>query len=88
MRRDSAFNWWKKGTLDGKDCARKRRHRYFQVYKEKALLSLSPSEEMLGVCEYVYTRAFRVGYDAEKEARVRRNTFLPRPRKRRKLQND
>jgi hypothetical protein len=79
--KSQAFVWWQRGVLDGKACAHARRWRYFEVYRATAAEALNPGE-MIGVFECVYRSAFRAGYDAEKEARERRNTFSPRPRKR------
>lgn len=76
-----AIIWWQRGLIDGKDCARKRRGKYFSVYLEKAIAALLPGD-LQGPCECVYRVAFRYGYDAEKADRVRRNTFSPRPKRR------
>lgn len=73
--------WWRRGLLDGKTAAHKRRGRYFPLYLEKALEALNPGA-LVGECECVYRIAFRYGWDTEQEARERRNTFSPRPRKR------
>lgn len=76
-----AVVWWQRGLLDGKAAARKRRGRYFALYLERATSALEPGE-LIGPFECVYRCAFRYAWDAEQAARVRRNTFSPRPRKR------
>jgi len=76
-----AFPWWQRGVIDGRNCAKTRRWRYYEVYLERAEQALNPGE-MRGVFECVYRTAFRAGYDAGKLERELRNTFSPRPRKR------
>ena len=73
--------WWRRGILDGKSAAYKRRGRFFPLYLAKAIEALNPGE-LIGPCECVYRVAFRYGWDDAKEARIRRNTFSPRPKKR------
>lgn len=79
--RPKAYHWWRKGVLDGADCLRKRRPHLFQEYLELAMVSLDPGE-MLGVCVFIYTRAFRVGYDSEREKREKAGIYWKRPKRR------
>ncbi len=76
-----ALPWWQRGLTDGKTCARKRRAKYFEVYRALATEAIQPGE-LLGPFNVVYGRAFKYGYESERERRERENTFLPRPKKR------
>lgn len=82
--RSRAPDWWKRALLDGKDCERKRRERYYQEYLEDATLALLPGE-LDGPFRLLYRMGFRLGYDNAKAARARENTFLPRPKRHAKL---
>lgn len=81
MAKPKAYLWWKRGVDDGAECLRKRRALYFEEYREAAMLALNPGEDY-GVCSYIYTRAFRVGYDNAKLKRELDKGYWKRPKKR------
>lgn len=79
-RKTTAYDWWRRGLDDGAQCLRRRNPHFFEQYKEAAIEALEPGERE-GVCAYIYTRAFRVGYDSERVRREQAGIYWKRPKK-------
>ena len=77
----NAIKWWQRGLVDGADCFKKRRERYYDEYLANAEEFLAPGP-LVGPFLCLYRLAFRAGYDEAKRKRESDNIFVPRPRKR------
>lgn len=83
-------HWWRRALDDGSHCEAKRRERWFSDYLEAAESDLSGAGllpvELIGPFTVLYRRGFRLGYDNARLKRERDKAFLPRFKRRAKLE--